>query len=519
MRFSWFCMVEEKTIDITEVLGFAERLGLILNKDSAELLSNNKDWKEILEELSSEGNFLINSSLLEKKIHRTKFSSVFESVEIKKASFVAQAKDRAPNFRIMEEYDVTGKSNSSGKVDDFLRLFRSKYELLSNMLKTRHNLNPITLKSLSSITDKEKVDVIGMVSKKWVTKKGHLAFELEDLEHKCIALVMEKDKELTLKAERVIEDNVIGVKGTKWGKDFIIIKEFFWPDLPIRTSATINEEVYSGSISDLHIGSNLFFEDQFKKLLDYLNGKGLSPKQQERVGKIQYLFVVGDNVAGIGIYPNQFDELIIKDVYGQYEKFEDLMLQIPEYIQVFVCPGQHDAVRRAEPQPGIDKEFVPRLSKLRNFHFISSPSWVETEGLKNLVYHGPSVHDLISSVSFLSMTKPEEAMIELLKKRDLMPKYGGKNPYVPEGRDYMVIKEEPDLVWFGDVHHKGYATYKGASIINSGCWEGQTDFQKKIGHIPTVCSFPIINLKNRQISEIHFSKETVEREVEENKQQ
>jgi len=512
-------MVEEIITDIKDVLNFAERLGVILNKDSSQLLLKNSDWKIILEELSSEGNFIITPALLEKKICRTKLSCIIKEVEVKRASFIAQARDRAPNFRVMEEYDVTGKSNSSGKVDDFLKLFRSKYELLSGMLKNRHNLNPIPLKSLSSTSDKEKVDVIGMVSKKWITKKGHTAFELEDLDYKCIALVMEKDKDLVEKAQRVIEDNVIGVKGTKWGKDFIIIKEFYWPDLPIKASKLISEEVYSGCISDLHIGSNLFFEDQFKKLLDYLNGKNLTLKQQERVGKIQYLFVVGDNVAGIGVYPNQYDELIIKDVYGQYERFEELMLQIPEYIQVFVCPGQHDAVRRAEPQPGIDKEFVPQLSKLRNFHFISSPSWVETEGLKNLVYHGPSVHDLISSVSFLSMTKPEEAMIELLKKRDLMPKYGGKNPYVPEGKDYMVIKEEPDLVWFGDVHHKGYATYRGTTIINSGCWEGQTDFQKKIGHVPTVCSFPIINLKNRQISEIHFSKETVERNIEENNQQ
>ena len=112
----------------------------------------------------------------------------------------------------MEEYDVTGKSNSSGKVDDFLKLFRNKYELLSGMLKNRHNLNPIPLKTLSSVSDKEKVDVIGMVSKKWITKKGHTAFELEDLEHKCIALVMEKEKELIDKAQRVIEDNVIGLR-------------------------------------------------------------------------------------------------------------------------------------------------------------------------------------------------------------------------------------------------------------------------------------------------------------------
>lgn len=497
-----------------EIISAADSLGLMLSKDSIDLLSQHSDWKSVLNEFASEGTLFIDPAALEKKLVRTKLSQTVTEVEVRKASFVAQAKERAASFRVMEEYDVTGKSSSEGKLDDFLRLFRSKFELLSSMLKERHNLSPTQLKNLSTMRDRESVDVIGMVNKKWITKKGHTAFEIEDLDSKCIALVMEKEKAVMQKAERIIEDNVVGIKGTKWGKDFIIIKDVFWPDLPMGKVRTINDEVYIGSITDVHVGSKLFYEEQFGKLLDYLNGKGLSPKQQERVGKIQYIMCTGDNVAGVGVYPGQLDDLNIKDVYEQYAKFEDLMQQIPEYIHVFVCPGQHDAVRRAEPQPAIDKEFVPRLSKLKNFHFIASPSWVEVEGLRNMIYHGPSVHDLISSVSFLSYSKPEEAMVELLKKRDLMPKYGGKNPYVPEGRDYMVIKEVPDLVWVGDMHHKGYTTYRGTTVINGSTWEGLTEFEKKMGHVPTPCIFPMVNLKTRQITETHFSKETVERTVE-----
>jgi len=499
-----------------EIITFAESSGLILSNESIDLLIQNDHWKKILEELSAEGVFFIEPNLLEKKLARTKISQLVPEVEIRKASFIAQAKDRAADFHVMKEYDVTGQSSSEGKVEDFLRLFRSKFSLLSGMLRARHNLTPVPIKNLSGVRDKEQIDVIGIVNKKWITKKGHTAFEIEDMENKCIALVMEKDKATMDKAQRILEDNVVGIKGTKWGKDFIIIKDVFWPDLPIRSSKTINEDILIGGITDMHVGSKLFYEEQFTRLLDYLNGVGLTQKQQERVGKIQYIMCTGDNVAGVGVYPGQFDDLVIKDVYEQYQKFEDLMIQIPEYIHVFVCPGQHDAVRRAEPQPGIDKEFVPRLSKLNNFHFISSPSWVETEGIKNLIYHGPSVHDLISSVSFLEMSRPVEAMIELLKKRDLMPKYGGKNPYVPENKDYMVIKEEPDIVWFGDIHCKGYSTYRGTTVINSSCWEGQTDFEKKIGHTPTPCFFPTISLKNRQIVQTSFLTQTVEATIADN---
>ena len=120
------------------------------------------------------------------------------------------------------------------------------------------------------------------------------------------------------------------------------------------------------------------------------------------------------------------------------------------------------------------------------------------------MYHGASIHDLISSVSFLEMSKPQDGMVELLKKRDLMPKYGGKNPYVPERKDYMVVKEVPDIVWIGDMHHNGYANYRCTTVINSGTWEAQTDFQRKMGHAPTPGIFTTLNLKDRSITEHNF---------------
>ena len=496
-----------------EIIEYADSKGLIVSKESAELLSKNGEWKKILDSVAEDGTMMVDNRVLEKKIARTKLARTVKPVEIRKTRFKAQARDRAPDFRVMEEYDVTGSSSSEGTVDDFLRLFRSKFELLSNMLSTRHNLSPVPLKNLKARAKNESVDVIGMVNRKWTTKNQHLAFEIEDLENKAIVLIMKRDKELMAKGEHILEDNVVGIKGAKVGDDFIIIKEIYWPDAPVGSPKLIKDDVYSGCTSDFHIGSNKFLEEPVEKWLGYLNGKGLTGKRLEKVGKLQYLFVVGDNVAGIGVYPGQLDELVIRDIYEQYAKFEELMLQIPEYIQVFVCPGQHDAVRRAEPQPAIPKEFVPNLYKARNFHFISSPSWVETEGLKNLIYHGPSIHDLISSVSFLDMNRPQDGMVELLKKRDLMPKYGGRNPYVPEGRDYMVIKEVPDLVWIGDMHHNGYATYRQTTVINGGCWEGQTDFQKKIGHNPTPGVFPMVSLRTRKISETYFMRDSLEKEV------
>lgn len=169
-----------------------------------------------------------------------------------------------------------------------------------------------------------------------------------------------------------------------------------------------------------------------------------------------------------------------------------------------IIPGQHDAVRWADPQPAIPKEFVKSLYEKGNIHFVGSPGWVEIEGLKIMLYHGGALHDLIGSVSFLNSAHPEQAMIEALKKRDIMSTYGMKQPYVPEKEDFLVIKEEPDLVYIGDMHHNAYGSYRGTTVINSGTWQARTDYQVKLGHVPTPGIVPIYDMKTGKISENYF---------------
>ncbi len=208
----------------------------------------------------------------------------------------------------------------------------------------------------------------------------------------------------------------------------------------------------------------------------------------------------------MGIYPSQFDELSIKDIYDQYEEFSKLMLQIPEHIQIIINPGQHDAVRWADPQPAVSEKYLPDLHKAKNIHLVGSPSWIEIEGLKVLVYHGAAYHDLYASITGLNPTNPSKAMIELLKKRDIMPSYGLNQPYVPEKKDFMIIKEEPDFFLSGDMHHKDYGSYRGTTAISNGCFQGRTDYQKKLGHVPTPGIAITVNLKSRNIFERNFYK-------------
>ncbi|MCR4368445.1 MAG: metallophosphoesterase, partial [archaeon] len=427
-----------------------------------------------------------------------------QEVVIKKGSFRGLAKDAEPDFRVMEEYDVTGKSNSEGTVKDFLNYFTDKYNFLHGILQKRIGFNPKPLDKLKSVPKYEEVDVIGMVVKKWVSKNGNITIELDSPEGRCIAIVSKDDSEMNRESNHVLIDDVIGIKGKKFADEVMIVKSFVWPDLAQRSPREGHRDLGLCLISDTHVGSKLFMEKEFNRFLSWINGNVATQKDVERVGKIKYLVIAGDNVDGVGIYPDQYDELAIKDIYGQYDKFTKLISQVPEHIEIFICPGQHDAVRRADPQPAIPREYVKELHDSGNVHFVGSPSWVEIEGLRALIYHGASHHDMYAAMNTLSSKEPHLAMIELLRRRDLSTGFGQNQPYVPESRDYMVIREEPDFYLAGDMHHKGYANYRGCLNVNAGCWQLQTEYEIRQGHVPTPGIAIDINLKTRKLTENNF---------------
>ncbi|MDD5163555.1 MAG: LAGLIDADG family homing endonuclease [Candidatus ainarchaeum sp.] len=908
------------------IVAFAAEKNIVLDKRAIELLENT-DFKKIIEEWRSENPnaFVLEAKDIEAKIQRPK-TEVFEAkAVVENRAFKADAKGMPKKVRFLSEYDVTGQSNSEGTVKNFLALFQKKFDLLSEMLKKRHTLQPRPISQVKKIPKNNQVDVIAMVFKKWVTKNGHIAFQIEDKEASCILLIMKTDPVLTKIAELILPDNVIGVKGVKFADEMIIAKEILFPDLPLRKTKTIPDEVSIASTSDIHMGSKLFLEKKFYDFLEWINGRIDSEKEREKVSKVKYLVISGDNCVsagtkiicksgekniseiengenvlthkgqfrpvvkkfkrefhgkiinlktvgsnetlgitpehpvlavrtkhcqykssrnkgktticnkacirqkyasynreclykhyrnykiewitagelkkqdyaifpfpteekkmpafklsklfkkngikkegnlislrqdrfkvkvfdkikiskdlmrligyylaegsikfnkkrgtvvfsfnkneeaclkdvenifkktfgvkakrnyskidngcqiyvhskiiaaffkrfssekgkklpgefmllpkeqqkeivkgvwygdgcikkqkfalsntsaelvaqikilllrlgvvptiykiptagkqgkrknalynvevggidlermskilnwkhpfmkkrkrkirqhaqleegfvlvpireikkmeykgfvynlqvtddnsyttknivvhncdGLGIYPTQFNDLNIKDIGKQYEEVWRLIKEIPEYIEVFIIPGQHDAVRWADPKPAIPKEFTKDLEGYSNIHFLGSPTWLEIEGFKTLIYHGDSLHDLIDNASTLESSRPSEAMVELLKKRDLMPSYGMSHPYVPEKKDFMVIKEEPDLVYIGDMHHNNYAEYRGTKVINSGTWQAQTNYQVKLGHTPTPGIVPIVELNTGKIIETKFIKE------------
>jgi len=192
------------------------------------------------------------------------------------------------------------------------------------------------------------------------------------------------------------------------------------------------------------------------------------------------------------VYPRQEEELTIDDVYAQYEELARLLSPLPDHVQVVVLPGNHDAVRPAEPQPALPMNVQKLFDS--NTKFVGNPCALKLHGVRILAYHGRSFDDFVYSLPGMSYARPIEAMREMLRRRHLAPVYGGKTPIAPEAEDYLVIDEVPDIFVAGHVHAVGMEDYHGVKMINASAWQSQTAYKKMHNIDPTQSPVPILNL-------------------------
>jgi DNA polymerase II small subunit len=390
------------------------------------------------------------------------------------------------DFQILR--DSSRKSYTNGEIKDFSAYFGSRYHKLKEILQRKKELKTTqTMREAGNMQD--LVKVIGMVNDVRTTKNNHKLFELEDETGLANVLVHNENESLFEKAEMVVKDEVLGVVGSRKGS-LLIASQLINPGIP-----RIDEKPMDFStvfLSDTHIGSSTFLEDAFLNFIKWINGESGDKKQEKIAENVRYLIVAGDIVDGIGVYPNQDKELIIKDIYEQYDEAARLFGEI-DGIQIIIAPGNHDACRLAEPQPSIPEEYAKELYKLKNVAFVSNPAVISLEGINVLIYHGRSFDDFAMTVKGMSHQESDIIMEELLEKRHLAPIYGERTPLASEVEDHLVIEDIPDVFHTGHVHINAYKKYKGIHLINSGTFQSQTEFQKIYNIIPTCAQVPVLN--------------------------
>jgi len=404
--------------------------------------------------------------------------------------------------------DITGHSTCVGEYMQFVQYFRDRYSRLSEIIRSRINARPIeSLKKRSfrrgGDGGSEEISIIGMVSDIGSTNNGHKILSLEDPTGSFSVLIRNTDKELFELASKILLDEVVGVTGSVTNDGSLMLAtKLIQPDVPNSVQRRTGSYGKAVLISDVHVGSSQFLEDSWLDFLDFLKGESDSEVMRELAASIRYFVVAGDLVDGIGIYPDQEMELDILDVYEQYRKAAEYFREIPEHIRVIISPGNHDAVRQAEPQPALPERIQADFPQ--NVIFVGNPALVDLDGVRILIYHGRSIDDLVASIPGVSYQEPAGAVLEMVKRRHLAPTYGSRVSISPEKKDYFVIDPVPDIIHTGHVHTLGIQRYKNVLLVNSGTWQDQTEFQKRVNLMPVPARVPIVDLADFDVKILGF---------------
>ena len=519
-------------MESNELIQFCIERGLLLDGEVLDLLSENVDVESakfiiegiknktqqtiITKNLFNQNKEKVNELLLNLPEERQKNFSKLKinlglSIEITREEIYSEAEKDVSKEDFLDDVKVLSNlqfDNKKLEVKDFVSYFRNRFSEMRNILQEHSELTGLT--SINKLTnDRQPISLIGIVSDKRITKNKNIIFEIEDLTGKTKVLVSGEKKELFELGEEVALDSVVGFRGFG-NKEIVFANNIIFPEsvLPERKSSNVEE--YALFIGDLHFGSKLFLKDNFLKFIDYLNGKS---GNKEEVDKIRYLFIVGDVVTGVGVYPGQEEDLEINNLEDQFVQLAEILGKIRKDIKIIISPGNHDGVRIMEPQPMFDEKFAWPLYDLENVILTGNPATVNIgikkgfSGFNVLTYHGFSFTHYANThprlMKIRAMNSPEEIMKYLLKNRHLAPTHTSTQ-YFPMKEDALLIKEIPDILVSAHTHKGAISYYNNILIVSTSCWEAMTPYQEKFGNTPDHCKVPMFNLKTRAVKILDF---------------
>jgi DNA polymerase II small subunit len=463
--------------ELTFALDYALNKGFQIHPDAFKILENvdvkklEKVIKEIVREKLKQRLFQINQDDLE--------------------TYLGIKEDRTLQNSHKIVFDPTSRITTGEGVKGYNALFSSRFKKLKRIISDRPESRMI--KSISSVKTAKLEDdmyVCGLVTSR-NTERNVTKLVLEDPSGIFEGVVF--DGELQKTAGVLLSDQFVMARVSIGKNAGFIIKDLILPDIPDQATNRSETEAYVVFLSDLHIGSKYFMEEEFTEFIVWLS----SPDPVAR--KIRFVLIGGDVVDGVGIYPNQDKELVCKTIEEQLKKFEELLDKIPKYVKIFIMPGNHDPGRRALPQPAIPKKYNSNLWNRENVFMVGNPAIVSLNGVKVMMFHGQSIDDIVKTTPGLSYDNPVNVMKHLLRARHLSPIYGSQTPIAPEIEDLMVIDEIPDIFHVGHVHRAQLDMYKGILLVNSGSWQKQTPFQASVGMTPNPGIALMVNLKTFQV--------------------
>jgi len=489
--------------DYKEIVNTPPDQGLLyVNKDIVGLLKNkisDVNWRELERA----------RVLAEKEDNNVLYEKFLECI---KDSSVKKCANEISDIKLVFNYQ---EPNSKKEVADFVAYFNARYNSIESLLRNRQELSGLTsIARALAKKDRETLAIIGIVTNKTTTAKGNIMLTLEDRTGKIRVIVSSNKKDAFEMAKNLVLDEVIGLVGST-GDKIVFGTNIVLPDVPLNKELKkCPKETYAMFLSDLHVGSTNFLAEKFEKFINWLNTEIGSEEHKQIIKKTKYMFIIGDLVDGIGIYPNQESELEIKDIYEQYQVCAEYLSRVPKHIKIIVCPGNHDSIRMSEPQPAFDPGFAAPLLALPNVMVVSNPAIVNIAGEEGfpgfdiLMYHGYSFDYFISNVDKIrnngGYDRADLVMKFLLQRRHLAPTHSS-TLYIPDNQiDPLFINKVPDFFVSGHIHKSYVASYRNVSMICGSCWQSTTSFQVKVGHNPEPAQVPLVNLQTRKTRVLRF---------------
>lgn len=469
--------------ELTLALNYALNKGFQIHPDAFKILEDvdvkklEKIIKEIVREKTRQKLFQINQDDLE--------------------TYLGIKDDLSLQNEIKIISDPTNKITSGEGVKGYNALFSSRFNKLKRIISDRPESK--MLKSAASLKNTKIEDdlyVCGLVSVR-NSERNITKIVLEDPSGSFEGIIF--DEELQKTAGTLLLDQFVMARIGSAKNSGYIIKDLILPDIPEQAKNKSESEAYAVFLSDLHIGSKYFMEEEFSDFVSWIS----SPDPVAK--KIRFVLIGGDVVDGVGIYPNQNKELVCQTIQEQLKKAEDLIDKIPKNVKIIIMPGNHDPGRRALPQPAIPKKYNSGLWERENVFMVGNPAVVSLNGVKVSMFHGQSIDDIVKTTPGLSYDRPTDVMRHLLRARHLSPIYGSQTPIAPEMEDLMVIQDIPDIFHVGHVHRAQLDMYKGILLINSGSWQKQTPFQASVGMTPNPGIAILVNLKTFQVFHQNYS--------------
>lgn len=390
-------------------------------------------------------------------------------------------------------------------VQDFVKHFRSRYEMMKSFLEQRGLEDLISLRKIG--IERGNYTVIVSILDKRVTKNKNLFLTVEDLSGVSNILINANKKEVFEKAKDVLVDDVVAFS-VSGSSEMLFANDVTFPEAGLPEKRKSDFDEWAVFISDLHVGSDMFLEDNFMRFIKWVNGQEGDEKQRELAKKVKYIFINGDGVDGVGHFPGQDKSLKIPDIKGQYTRLAEILKLIRKDVKIIFASGNHDAVWVGEPQPIVGEAWAPDLYKIENLTLVPNPCVVEIDGgFKILMYHGYGAHGFVNEINDIRVNYghdyPTRIFREALKRRHLSPMHGYSD-YVPCERDNLVIDIVPDIITTADLHKSDISTYNNILLIGTSCWQSMTPFQEKMGNNPDFCKVPLFNIGSREIKILDF---------------